>query len=102
MIEQIKFERFTAFEDLTIPFSKGINIFIGENGTGKTHILKAIYSACDVSKTQKSLAEKVARVFLPSEEQIGRLVKRKKASTTGSFEVVRSTDAKQRSLSIKL
>ena len=102
MIEQIKLERFTAFESLTLRFSPGINLFIGENGTGKTHLLKAVYAACDVSKNQKSLADKVNRVFLPSGEQIGRLVKRKSVSTTGSFEVSRQVEGLGKSIAIKL
>lgn len=102
MIDQIKLERFTAFENLTLSFSKGVNIIIGENGTGKTHMLKAIYAACDVSKSQKSLAEKVNRVFLPSGEQIGRLVKRKNVSTTGSFEVTRKVAGQVKSIMIRL
>lgn len=102
MIEQIKLERFTAFESLTLPFSSGINVLIGENGTGKTHLLKAVYAACDVSKSQKSLADKVNRVFLPSKEQIGRLVKRKSVSTTGSFEVTRKLLPLDKSITIRL
>jgi ABC-type ATPase involved in cell division len=102
MIEQIKLERFTAFESLTVKFSSGINLFIGENGSGKTHLLKAVYAACDVSKSQKSLADKVNRVFLPSGEQIGRLVKRKSVSTTGSFEVTRNVPGLAKSIAIKL
>ena len=102
MIEQIRLERFTAFESLTLQFSSGINLFIGENGTGKTHLLKAVYAACDISKSQKSLAEKVNRVFLPSGEQIGRLVKRKSVSTTGSFEVARFVQALDKSITIRL
>jgi len=102
VIEQIKLERFTAFESLTVKFSSGINLFIGENGSGKTHLLKVIYAACDVSKSQKSLADKVNRVFLPSGEQIGRLVKRKSVSTTGSFEVTRNVPSLAKSIAIKL
>ncbi len=102
MIEQIKLERFTAFEGLTLRFSPGINLFIGENGSGKTHLLKAVYAACDVSKNQKSLADKVMRVFLPSGEQIGRLVKRKSVSTSGSFEVSRQVEGLGKSIAIKL
>ena len=102
MIEHIKLERFTAFESLSLHFSSGINLFIGENGTGKTHLLKAVYAACDVSKNQKSLADKVNRVFLPSGEQIGRLVKRKSVSTTGSFEVTRKVPGLTKSISFKL
>ena len=93
MIEKIKFVKFTAFKELEIPFAKGINIFVGENGTGKTHILKALYSACEITRSQKSLAEKVNKVFLPSGEQIGRLVKRAKVSTGGFFEVSRALPA---------
>lgn len=28
-------ENFTVFENITIPFSKGLNILVGENGMGK-------------------------------------------------------------------
>lgn len=42
-IENIKLKNFTTFRDCKIDFSKGVNIFIGENATGKTHLLKAIY-----------------------------------------------------------
>jgi len=91
MLEKIKFEKFTAFEKLEVRFSPGVNIFIGENGTGKTHILKALYSACDVSKTKQSLAEKLNKVYLPSKTQIGRLVKRSPVSSKGFVEVWRKT-----------
>lgn len=102
MIEQIKLDRFTAFESLTLQFSSGINVLIGENGTGKTHLLKAIYAVCDVSKSHKSLGDKVNRVFLPSGEQIGRLVKRRSVSTTGSFEVTRKVQGLAKSIAIRL
>lgn len=38
---------FTVFEDLQIAFSKGINVVVGTNGTGKTHLLKAMYGICE-------------------------------------------------------
>ena len=74
MLETIKFTKFTAFEDLTVALSPGINIFIGENGTGKTHILKAAYAACEIV-IGKDFEEKINDVFYPSRKQIGRLVK---------------------------
>lgn len=92
MIEKIKFERFTAFEKLEIEFSPGINIFVGENGTGKTHILKAVYAACDITKSKEGFAEKTNNVFYPSGKQIGRLVKRSPGSSRGSLEIVRKLD----------
>lgn len=35
------------FENLEVEFSKGINVVIGTNGMGKTHILKAMYGICE-------------------------------------------------------
>ena len=45
-INSIKLENFTVFENIKCDFSPGINIFIGENGTGKTHLLKVLYAFC--------------------------------------------------------
>lgn len=104
MLDHIKLERFTAFEQFSVKFSPGLNVFIGENGCGKTHLLKLVYAACDVSTTQRSFAEKINRVFLPSGEQIGRLVKRRSTSSTGSVEVTRTvkTDGHSKSISLRL
>lgn len=93
MLTRIKFERFTAFEQLEVAFSPGVNIFIGENGTGKTHLMKAAYAACDITKTKAHFAEKINNVFLPSGRQIGRLVHRSAESTEGSVWVYRKTDS---------
>ena len=41
-IKKAQFTNFTVFESETIEFCEGINVFIGENGTGKTHIMKLI------------------------------------------------------------
>lgn len=92
MLEKIKFEKFTAFEKLEVKFSPGVNIFVGENGTGKTHILKAAYAACDIAKSKGGFAEKINNVFYPSGKQIGRLVKRSSVSSNGSLAVVRKLD----------
>lgn len=92
MLTKIKFENFTAFKDLQISLSPGINLFIGENGTGKTHILKAAYAASEISKTQSGFAEKLNGVFLPSGKHLGRLVKRAKGSSQGFVEVSRKLD----------
>ena len=36
-IQKIDLSNFTVFEQESIDFCEGINILIGENGTGKTH-----------------------------------------------------------------
>lgn len=42
--EQLTLQNFTAYSNQTLEFVSGINVLIGENGTGKTHILKALYA----------------------------------------------------------
>lgn len=43
-IQRLQLENFTCFERADMTFSDGINVFIGENGTGKTHLLKVMYN----------------------------------------------------------
>ena len=55
---------FTTFHDATLEFVPGLNVIIGENGSGKTHILKALYAW----QTARHLADngrsaEYARVF---------------------------------------
>jgi energy-coupling factor transporter ATP-binding protein EcfA2 len=38
-------KNFTVFEDLKLELVDGINVFVGENGTGKTHLLKLMLVA---------------------------------------------------------
>ena len=38
-LKKIQLDNFTVFDNLTIEFSPGVNIFVGENGLGKTHIM---------------------------------------------------------------
>lgn len=42
--KSLRLENFTVFSNATFDFSPGVNVFIGENGSGKTHLLKAIYA----------------------------------------------------------
>ncbi|NAS17440.1 AAA family ATPase [Clostridium butyricum] len=51
-IKSIELKNFTVFNDLKLNFTKGINIFVGENGTGKTQLLKAIYADLKISKSR--------------------------------------------------
>ena len=74
-LTKIKLENFTAFEDLEVEFSPGINAFVGANSTGKTHLLKVCYAACEVSKTGDDLLSTLIRTFLPSGNRSIRLVK---------------------------
>ena len=76
VLTRAKLERFTAFEDLDISFSPGINVLVGENGTGKTHLMKACYAACDVTTSKSTFPEKLVNAMLPRRGAVGRMVKR--------------------------
>lgn len=77
-LTRIEAENFTVFEDITIPFSKGLNVLVGENGMGKTHIMKLAYAACQASKHDVSFSKKTTMLFRPAQSSIGRLVNRNK------------------------
>ena len=42
--ERLTLQNFTVFANQTFEFIPGINVLVGENGTGKTHVLKALYA----------------------------------------------------------
>ena len=57
-LTKIAAENFTVFEDIKIPFCEGLNVLVGENGVGKTHIMKLAYAACQASKHDVSFSQK--------------------------------------------
>ena len=85
MITNLQLKNFTAFTELSIDFSPGINIVIGENGTGKTQLLKAILalSGPDAWNEQanEKLASKLCRIFQPLGDKVGEL---RRAGTRGN------------------
>jgi len=93
-ITRVKLERFTAFETFDFRPSHGINVLIGANGTGKTHLMKIAYAACDVSNTGAGIAEKITRLFMPSKLAIGRLVKRRRGKSSCFVRVERGEKLK--------
>ncbi len=84
MITHLTLKNFVAFTDLAIDFSPGINIIIGENGTGKTQLLKAILALCGAEArsedTGEQLARKLCRLYHPLSGQVGEL---RRAGTRG-------------------
>ncbi|MEA1977585.1 MAG: AAA family ATPase, partial [Chloroflexota bacterium] len=81
MIESIKIQNFTAFKSLNLKCSKGLNIFIGANSTGKSHLLKLMYTVCSANKPvetkhsldpARNILDKLNGVFKP-EGKVGRL-----------------------------
>ncbi len=85
MITRLELKNFMVFSDLAVNFLPKINVIIGENGTGKTHLLKAVYALAagsqlfnkksEVSEEDlsKFLTERFLRVFLPLENKVGKM-----------------------------
>lgn len=102
MITRVEIHNITAFEELKCEFSPGMNVFIGENGTGKTHLMKLLYSALVVAdvKERKTIQQKLEENFLP--DSIGRLVRRARGRKSGSFVVYSSNGNGESSLEVKI
>ncbi len=45
-LTQLRLHQFRSYEELTLMPPKGITVFIGENGAGKTNLLEAIHLCC--------------------------------------------------------
>ena len=46
-LTRVRLKNFTAFDELDLELSPGINVLVGANGTGKTHLMKVCYAACE-------------------------------------------------------
>ena len=80
MFTSLSLENFTAFKQAELQFSPNINVFIGENGTGKTHLMKLIYCLQQNYSEQDKLKDKLLNVFRV--KHTGRLVHRKQGAAT--------------------
>lgn len=90
MLETLRVKNYTLFGHEEFIFSPSLNVIVGENSTGKTHILKIAYSVLHVSSRgakesgsdnprkahlEAAIAKKLMGVFKP--DRLGRLVSRK-------------------------
>lgn len=94
-LTRIELRKFTAFSDLELAFSPGINVLVGANGTGKTHLMKVCYAACECSREGKGeyFANKLVRVFLPASQALGRLVHRQQGRSKGMARIYRAAQS---------
>ena len=107
-IADVTLSNFMVFHDLHLSFSKHINIISGENATGKTALLKVLYSslkAMSGAKKEKNLTkesreryfvQKFQGVFRPDDNNIGRLVNRKQGMNTAKISVTFSNLSKDK------
>jgi energy-coupling factor transporter ATP-binding protein EcfA2 len=72
-VTRLTLHGFTVFSDAVFEFAPGVNVLIGENGTGKSHVLKLIYALSRAAR-HPSMAEdspgqsSAAAQFLASEQ----------------------------------
>jgi len=78
-IKSLNIENFVLFKKNRFEFSKGINVFIGENSTGKSQILKLLYSILKANnqdaRFNESIVQEFKNVFRPTDKEIGKLIK---------------------------
>ncbi|MCD5413620.1 MAG: AAA family ATPase [Clostridiales bacterium] len=79
-ITGLRLENFTVFKKIELDFTDGINIFIGENGTGKTHIMKILYSACQTAREDVMFSHKLVKVLKPDRSSINRFLSKNKVA----------------------
>ncbi len=91
MLKRLSIENFTVFSKASFEFAAGLNVIVGENGTGKSHVLKLAYAvlaenhAQGKSKTdfenaqpilERRYAEKLVGVFRANRGGFEKLVRR--------------------------
>lgn len=97
-IKKLELNNFMAFDSTAINWSDNINIICGENSTGKTTLLKVMYSLIKpISNGNKEnltkemeeqlFVKKLQGVFRPDELKVGRLVSRRQGSNRTEFSV---------------
>jgi len=88
---RIKIRNFTAFDQMQLEFCDGINVFLGENGTGKTHLLKLLYACAQMSDEKPDPDEALYIAFFPPAPrraiQLSRLVRRRRGSAEAHVRV---------------
>ncbi len=88
---------FTVFSKIDLDFSPGINVIIGENSTGKSHLMKLLYAVSQVLFTSEKegerklleaeLHKKLVNTFKPDEGKLGRLVQRSRGRATARMNI---------------
>ena len=93
MLTKLVLENFTAFPEARLEFARHLNVIVGVNGMGKTHLLKLPYAVVAMSAEEgrkrtgrptkavlePRLAEKLVNVLRP--ESLGRLVHRRQGGS---------------------
>ncbi len=91
-ITRVVLENFTVFHKLDLEPSPGINVLVGANGTGKTHLMKVCYAA--LARSDYPPADyyfKLLDCFLPAGKDHLRLIGRGNPDKTARLDVFRGS-----------
>lgn len=85
---------FGPFKDISVQFAPGLNVIVGDNATGKSQLLKLLYSgtkslfeaeALTKKDLSSSIASKLVGTFRP--ENLGRLTRRVRGTSSTSVSI---------------
>lgn len=97
MLKRLEIKNFTVFPDVKINWSPGLNVIVGENGTGKSQLMRLAYAISyvrsrfplaprqDKVALQREIANKIVAVCKP--EALGRLVSRQQGRNRCEVEI---------------
>jgi predicted ATPase len=110
MLKKLSLENITTFQSAEFNFSKGINIIIGENSSGKSHALKLAYSVasiwgqCGKEAWREQLVKKLHGVLgieeLSALRNRATLLKANRQNVTVEFFVTHKSESQQLSFNL--
>ncbi len=104
MLKRLHIQNFTVFAEADFEFGPGLNVVVGTNGTGKSHVLKLGYAvlrsmisgvrllSAPVFSTPDSPLTSLKNIFRPSPPNITKLIRRGAASQTAVIEYTLSDE----------
>ena len=98
MIKNLKLKNFTVFKNVRFTFGRTLNVIIGENGAGKSHVLKVLYAANtavlgeQVNHVAARIRQSLHKVFMAVDAD---LITRSncKSASSGTLEIATDTTA---------
>lgn len=98
MHEQVELSNFTAFEQAKMSFAPGVNVLVGGNASGKTHLMKLLYAVQkhSLALTRSADAGPPTPVLNATfnVDTLGRLVRRHVGVQTASVKAVWNGDTR--------
>lgn len=107
-IDKCQIENFTVFDNVPIEFCPGVNVIIGANGTGKSHLLKVLYALTqwmtgkngydkDTSKHSRAY-HLLNGLFKPEDGDLSLLMRKHSSSATADIAI----EAEQKQSSVRI